>query len=287
MESVTSPLASELPRAAAGPAVRNTRQRGTTALRAASVFWYVVTVAGQLMFAVYISVLYGGAVLQGNMAKFSSVMPKGYVTGDTIGNATIVTHLALAVVLILGGALQLVPVIRRRVPRLHRYVGRSYITAATLTSIGGMYLVWVRGTVGDLSQHLGSTLNAAAIITCGVFAWRAARARDFGRHRRWALRLFLVASGVWFFRVGLMLWLLIFRRPVGFDGKTFTGPFLTALTLGETLVPLLVLQWYLWAESREGAAGRTTMAVALVLLTCAMAVGLFGATMGMWLPHLR
>jgi hypothetical protein len=42
---------------------------------------------------------------------------------------------------------------------------------------------------------------------------------------------------VWFFRLGLTLWLLVHQAPVGFDPKTFSGPFLIVLTLAQSLVP--------------------------------------------------
>jgi uncharacterized membrane protein len=268
-------------------APQGTRRGGDAWLTAAARFWFVATVVGQLFFALYISVLYGGGAIRGDITVLDRVMPKGHVPGDSVGNVTIIVHLFLALVIMLAGALQLVPVIRQRAPWLHRWTGRSYITAALLASFGGLYLVWVRGTVGDVPQHIGSTLNATLIVLCGVLAWKAARARDFGTHRRWALRLFLVASGVWFFRVGLMFTLLVFRRPVGFDPKTFTGPFLTFLTFAESLLPLLVLEGYLWAQRRATARGRIVMALTLGVLTCAMLVGIVGAGMGMWLPRMR
>jgi hypothetical protein len=37
----------------------------------------------------------------------------------------------------------------------------------------------------------------------------------------------MVLSGVWFFRLGMFLWLAINRGPAGFEPDTFTGPFLT------------------------------------------------------------
>lgn len=273
-----------MPASAAAPAT----SQGVAPLAFAARAWFLVTVVGQFLFASYIALLYGGGALRGDPMVLKAVMPKGYVPGDRVGNVTIVIHLALALLIMCAGSLQLVPQIRRRLPIVHRVVGRSYITAALLISVGGLYLVWVRGTVGDLAQHLGSTLNAGLIVTFGALAWRAARARDFARHRRWALRLFLVASGVWFFRVGLMAVLLVFRRPVGFDMHTFTGPFLTALTFGESLVPLLVLQLYLWAQdSRTSSTGRWFVAITLVLLTCGIALGIVGASMGMWLPRMK
>ena len=89
--------------------------------------------------------------------------------------------------------LQLLPALRRRLPALHRGVGRVFMVGALTGSLSGLYLLWAKGTVGDLGQHLGMTLNALLIMAFAGLAWRAARARDFAAHRRWALRLFAVA----------------------------------------------------------------------------------------------
>lgn len=278
-----APAAGFFPGALDAPA----RRRGAAvALTRAAGLWVGVAALGQLMFALYILGFYGRSAIAGDLAAWSKVLPKGYVSGDVVGNAAIASHLLLAVVIILGGALQLVPVIRRRAPGVHRWTGRAYLLAALLASIGGLYLVWVRGSVGGTGQHLGVTLNAVLIVVFAARAWRAARARAFGAHRRWALRLFLAGSGVWFFRIGLMLWLLIHRRPVGFDPTTFRGPFLVALSFAQTLLPLAVLELYFAAQERGGTRGRLTMAAGLVLLTIATGAGIVGATMGMWLPHL-
>jgi hypothetical protein len=95
-----------------------------------------------------------------------------------------------------------------------------------------------------------------------------------------------VASGVWFFRVGLMLWLFIHKAPVGFDPETFRGPFLTFLGFAQYLLPLAVLEIYFWARDRAGALVKSITAGGVFVLTVAMGVGIFTATMGMWLPRL-
>src|SRR5688572_30478347 len=111
--------------------------------------------------------------------------------------------------------------------------------------------------------------------------------RNIDAHRRWALRLFIVVNAVWFFRVGLMLWLLLNRGPAGFDPKTFTGPFLSFWSFGDYLIPLAVLEIYLRVKDRAGTWGRLTMAVTIAAFTVAMGVGIVVATMGMWLPRLH
>ena len=123
-------------------------------------------------------------------------------------------------------------------------------------------------------------------MLCASMALRHAVARDFVRHRRWALRLFLVVSGVWFFRVGVMLSGLIFGGPFGYDPSTFRGPMLTTIGFAQTLLPLGVLELYLYARDRAGSGARIAVAALLIVLSVATAAGIAGATRSMWLPRI-
>lgn len=257
-----------------------------TALNVSARFWFGVAVLGQLLFACYVLVFYGGALAKGNLALWNKVLPHGYVPGDTAGNLAIAVHMLMAVVITVGGAVQLVPQVRARAPRLHRVNGRVYVLFAVIASITGLYMVWVRGSLGALAQHLAISLNAVLIMLCAFMAVRHARARNLAVHRRWALRLFLVVSGVWFFRVGLAFWIFLHQGPVGFDPVTFQGPFLVFLTFAQTLVPLAVLELYLWAQQRAGAAARMATAAAIAALAVAMGVGIFAAFLMLWRPHM-
>jgi len=276
------PIASAL---RAGPSPW-TRRAGST-LRAAAAFWFAVTALGQLIFATYIAGFYGRSIVAGQPQRWNQVMPHGYVAGDTYFNLVLGLHLAFAFVITVGGLLQLIPALRRRVPALHRWTGRAYLVAAAVMSLGGLSMVWGRGAVGDLSQHIAISLNALLILGCAATAWRQARARRFDLHRRWALRLFLAVSGVWFFRVGLMAWIVANQGPAGFDEKTFAGPFLTALAFGVYVVlPLGVLELYFRAQRSGRPRAQYAMAGGLALLTLLMGVGIAAATAFMWLPKL-
>jgi len=257
-----------------------------TALKAAVTFWFLVAAAGQLLFVYYLLFLYGAAAARGDWLVLNKVMPHGYVPGDATGNFAIVLHIFLGVVVLVGGLLQLVPAVRRRAPAFHRWNGRVYLFVVCLTSLVGLYMVWIRGSVGDVTQHLGSTLGAVLIWLCAIMALRHAIARQLAVHRRWALRLYLVANGVWFFRIGLMFWILLNHGPVGFDPDTFTGPVLSFLAFAEFLVPLAVLETYFAVQRHGGAAPRIGFAASLFVLTAATGVGIFGALMGLWLPRL-
>ena len=71
---------------------------------------------------------------------------------------------------------------------------------------------------------------------------------------------------------------------MGFDPKTFTGPFLTFLSFAQTLLPLAMLEVYLRVQRGESTLARFAMAGAIGLVTFAMAFGIFVAANVLWLP---
>jgi uncharacterized membrane protein len=256
-----------------------------TALTAAARFWFAVTVVGQLVFAFTVASFYALTALRGDYHQWN--FTNGYVPGFSMGNTAVVMHVASAAFVMLAGAVQLVPQIRNRFPVFHRWNGRVYILTAVTLSVAGLYMTWIRGSVGDLSVHLGSTLNAVLIWLCGGMALRYALARDFKTHRRWALRFFLVVSASWFFRIGFFLSLLINKGPFGFDPSTFRGPFLTFMSFAQFLTPLAVLEIYLRAQDRPGALRRVATAGMLFMLTLVMCAGLFAVGMTQWVPQVK
>jgi hypothetical protein len=122
-----------------------------TALTAAVRFWFVVAVVGQLIFAFTVASFYGMASMRGDWRAWNKGMAHGYVSGDIVGNIAVAVHLVSAVIVILAGVVQLIPQIRDRAPALHRWNGRLYIVTAFTISIAGLHMMWVRGSVGDLS----------------------------------------------------------------------------------------------------------------------------------------
>lgn len=260
--------------------------RAADLLRATMAGWMGVALAGQVVFAAYVLALYGGALAAGELQRWNTVTPRGHLPGEPWGNLVFGSHVAFTVVVVLGGLVQLLPPLRRHAPALHRWNGRLYLGCAALLAVGGVALMLSRGTVGSAWQQAGTALNGAVILGCAAMAWRHARARRTAVHRRWALRLFIAVSGVWFFRVGLMAWLLLNRAPVGFDPETFTGPVLVALAYAQFLLPLAVLELVFRAQA-PGAGARLQAATAALVgvLTLLTAIGIAGATAMMWWPH--
>lgn len=255
------------------------------ALKATAVVCLTVVAIGQMLLALYVIAFYGRAALQGRFEEWNKVLPNGYEAGAVFLNLLLGLHLAFAVVIIVGGTLQLLPQLRQRWPRFHRWNGRVYLLAALVMSVGGVILVWSHADKGDPYQHASITLNAVLILLFGAFALRAALARRFDEHRRWALRLYLAVGGVWFFRVGLMFWILVNGGPVGFDPATFRGPALVVIAIAQYALPLAVLELYFRAKATPSTALRLSMTIALAVLTLALVVGIAGAGLMLWLPR--
>lgn len=262
------------------------RAAGAGMLRGAAVFWFVTAALGQAAFAAYIAAFYGVATIKGDWSSWNNVMFSGLIAGDVAGNAVIFGHIALAFAITVGGPLQLVPMIRARAPGFHRWNGRIYMLTAFVMSIGGLYLTWAR--IDDLASVLNGvaiSLNGVLILFFAIMTLRRALARNIAAHHRWALRLFLAVSGVWFLRVMVMGWVLANQGPAGL-GDRLEGPAGTALNFAAWAVPLAVLELYFLARDRGGIQVKRLMAVSLVLLTLLMAVGIVMAALFMWLPQI-
>jgi tetratricopeptide (TPR) repeat protein len=147
-------------------------------------------------------------------------------------------------------------------------------------------MTWMRASVGDFWQHMGSSLNAVLIWVCAAMALRYAMARDFRTHRRWALRLFLVTSAAWFFRITFFLWLFLSSSSFGFDPSTLQTPFITFMSFGQYLLPLAVLEIYFRAQDR-GALPRLATAAAMFVISLGMVAGLLAVGSGFWVRQVK
>jgi hypothetical protein len=256
---------------------------GIDPLKASAALWFAIAATGQWLFAYYVVGVYGGNFAAEGLAGFAKTpLLHGYVAGDTAGNIASAAHILLAMVVHGGGPLQLIPWIRRRAPVFHRWNGRAFLVAAVISSLFGLYLQWVRDAHMGFADVAGNTVTAALIFVFAAVALRHAMARNIDVHRRWALRLFLAASAVWFIRLG-SYGSQILERVFAIEFVPQVDVSMNALKL---LVPLGMLELYFWAQRRAGA---RRMAVAALMLVMAVltAVGIYGAATIKWLPALQ
>jgi len=256
---------------------------GLKAMTFAAAAWYVPVLIGQFIFVAYIFYAYGVPLVLGDLEGWNSHLSQAWVSGREMGNAAVAAHLALAVIVHIGGPLQLVPAVRRRFPTFHRWTGRAFTVAVIVAVLSGAYMLVVR-EIGAWPLRLGFIVQAVLILWFTFYAVRHAMRRDINTHMRWATRLFLAASAVWFFRVIIMIWFVL-TGGIGIDTSDGTGWFLDVMSVGQFL-PLAIYELYNWLKSNEVVAARYSMAAFLWFATAATSVGVALAALGMWFPVL-
>jgi len=271
---------------AARPAGRRTFP--DAALNAAATLWFWVTLAGQWTFLYFIAAFYGLSTVSGNFADWNRnpFLSHGYIAGDTMGNFAFAGHVLMAMVVVLGGTLQLVAQVRRRAAWLHRWNGRIFLTMAMLVAATGLVMDVTREIALEvLASNFAISFNGVLVLVLGTLTWRMAAARNYASHRRWALRTFLLANGVLFLRLGYMAWIIINQGPVGI-AKGGGGWFDISWKLGSFLLPLLILEIYLRVKQSGGTSAKFATSVLLVASSVVTAIGAFGAFNVFWRPLL-
>ncbi|WP_298126051.1 DUF2306 domain-containing protein [Brevundimonas sp.] len=256
------------------------------ALRWAGILWFVVAAIGQAAFVGFILAFYGTRTVAGNYAGWNDKpLIDGYIAGDAVGNFVFAAHVLLASVVTFAGLMQLVPAIRRAVPALHRWTGRTFLIVAGFMALSGFWLTLVRGTSLSTVSSAAIVVDGVLILIFGGLAWQHAVKRRFDQHRLWAMRTFMAVSGVWFLRVGIMGWVLVNQGPVGMSNN-LSGPADIVLVFGSYLIPLGLLELYFRAGRSAHAAPKLLTAALVLVAAVFTAIGVFGTIALMWGPYL-
>ena len=237
---------------------------------------FMIALAGQLIFAVYISIRWGLPLLTGLFETINkSTHVTGYVDGDTSGNGMLFIHAIGAGILSLSGLLQLVPSIRKNYPAFHRFNGRLFLTLGLLGALTGLYLTWLRGSrISDIGS-LGITLNGILIPIFIYFAWRFAINRNMTQHRRFAIHTFILVNGVWFFRLFLFGWIATNEMILG-SSVSFDGPSAIIFSFACYLGPMALAELYFWSEKQSEPYKKWVVFGAFCLCAFVMLIGILG-----------
>jgi uncharacterized membrane protein len=250
---------------------------GRGVLRGATRLWFTVTVIGQWAFLYYLAGFYARALVTGHLTDWNlnPMFHPGFVATDPAWDVYFGAHVLLATVLAFGGVLQMIPRLRERAPAFHRGNGRAFMVTALTGALSGLWMVWARGVGVSGGNEIGRaaiSLDALLIITCCAVAFALIRRHRIEQHRRWALRLFMVANGVWFLRLGVMGWYLL-TGGVGMT-RNLDGPVNLVIDFACYLLPLAVLELYLRARDGGSFGGRIAAAAAVLASSAFMCVGI-------------
>lgn len=250
-----------------------------SALHTAAIVWLVPALIGQWFFAYHVAAVYIATAFAGNFAAWNKVLFVGLVAGDFAGNIALVVHLFIAFVITIGGTLQLIPQIRNYAPAFHRWNGRLYIGIAFVTSLAALYMIWTRETFGGiLVNKISVSLDAVLIMAFAAIALRYAMARKIDVHRRWALRTFMVVSGVWFTRV-IYAFLGIVPGPTPGVTDDMSGPTNIVIGFASYLLPLALLELYFLAKRSPSVWGKFVTAGLVFAAAVATSIGVYGTAM--------
>ena len=232
-----------------------------------------IGIMGQLAFAIYIMIHFGGTAIQGDWQSWTESMIHGIIEGDPIGNLAVIIHILLAFIITLGGPLQFFSWFRTKGSSFHKWNGRIYIVTALLISFGALFMVWNRpATIGGELGRIAISGNGLLIIWFAIMTWRTAVQRKFEEHRKWAIRTFVVVSGVWFFRVGFGTWFLVTGFTAPGVTEDLSGWFDRILYFGSYLVPLLISETYIRVKAANNIRAKWALAIFLFVL-CPLLIG--------------
>ena len=234
-----------------------------------------VTIFGQWAFAAYIVSFYAFPVAAGNIESWNNnvlLAQPPVQAGKWLDTSAFGAHAIGASIIALFGGLQIVPYVRNRWRRFHRWNGRIFVATIVALCLSGYYLTWVRGPLPDSLSDFGTSVNGCLIIGFAVMTILTATRGRFMQHERWAVRLFLVSNAQWFLRIGGFGYFVI-AQSLG-NEVAFDGWFFKFWTWGCFIVPLLVAELYFQTRRARHAQVRWVSAAILALLTPVVLVGI-------------
>ena len=126
------------------------------------------------------------------VASYRYLLPHPLIPPDIGKNLMlrpwIFVHAGMASTALILGPFQFVAKLRARAPKVHRWMGRTYVVACLLGGVSGLLLA-VGTNAGPIAQA-GFGLLAVCWLVANVQAWRLALAGRYAEHRRWMVRSF-------------------------------------------------------------------------------------------------
>jgi uncharacterized membrane protein len=116
-------------------------------------------------------------------------------------------HIGPGVLYMVGATLQLAYWFRRHHYSVHRRLGRILLGAGLLTGACAV-VIGLLFPIGGPVEMSATVVFGVWFLVCLVLAFRAIRAADIVRHRRWMIRAFAIGVGVGTIRIWIALFVI-------------------------------------------------------------------------------
>jgi hypothetical protein len=160
-----------------------------------------------------------------------------------IANLGIGLHFVMGTVLVLVWPILLSARIRIHHRSVHRWTGRMYVTAGFFAGAGGLSYILTHGTFSRAAA-IAFRIWGAVMMFSAVMAFVHARAKQFDRHRAWAIRLFAMVLGSWLFDIEIQAWKDL-AGGIGMHPDGASGPVDVAMLYAFFVPNLLVAEFFI------------------------------------------
>lgn len=236
------------------------------------------------LFGLYILAFYAAALYQGNLERWNEILPGLYNKDTQKATMGIGLHFAMGGIILILGSIQLIDAIRIKYLTFHRWVGRIYVVASILVSIGGLTFIVVKGTIGGMVMNIGFGLYGILMLMAAVQTYRHAIAKNVDIHKAWALRLYALAIGSWLYRMDYGFWFLLADKAG--HNNTFSGPFDYVMAFFFYIPNLLVAEIFIRSQGNRKTPAWLNIIFTVVLLgvTGFLLLGTYYFTKFYWGP---
>lgn len=213
------------------------RNRGSVGSR---IGWTVILLSA-VAIAAYAAIPYFASSLP-QLADEGVGVAGNYAARGPFIQAALYAHIAGGAVALIVGPLQFWRGLRTRLPRVHRWLGRTYLSAVALGGVAGLVIAPVSqaGWVG----FFGFGALAVLWLVTGWRAYRAIRCRDVASHQAWMIRNYALTYAAVTLRIWLPLMImapLLTGAPFDFDAA-FANAY-AAVPFLAWLPNLVVAEW--------------------------------------------
>lgn len=236
-----------------------------------------------LLFGLYIFAFYVAVLTDGDLSSWNGGLPGLYEEDKPAATMGIGLHFATGAIILILGSIQLLKGVRNRYPKVHRWIGRIYVSASILTALGGLTFIAVNGTIGGTVMDIGFTLYGLLMLLAAIETIRHAKAGRLEKHNAWAWRLYALAIGSWLYRMDYGFWFIL-ADGAGHT-RDFQGMFDQIMAFFFYIPNLIVVEVFLRARNMASSSIiKRVASILLILATLFLLIGTYFFTVHQWGP---